>query len=202
MLNYLINPCYASAVLTLVIGLIVHYLSQYYAAIKNYPPVFRNYKKHWNLELIKLYKIYGPVFTIWIGPWPFVIVCDLDIAKEAFSKVDFSGRPPNDKHTEIAFADYGKTWEALRKVGHSAVRKYAKSAEVSHLVNETVAEVLDAIKDREGIDKPFPAEPYSFNLFANIHMSAIFSQKYKIDQAEMEKFNYCFVGFITDLGNL
>ncbi|CAG2175571.1 unnamed protein product, partial [Oppiella nova] len=139
--------------------------------------VFRNYKKHWNLELIKLYKIYGPVFTIWIGPWPFVIVCDLDIAKEAFSKVDFSGRPPNDKHTEIAFADYGKTWEALRKVGHSAVRKYAKSVEVSHLVNETVAEVLDAIKDREGIDKPFPAEPYSFHLFANIHMSAVFSQK-------------------------
>ncbi|CAG2173652.1 unnamed protein product [Oppiella nova] len=55
--------------------------------------VFRNFTKHWNLELIKLTKVYGPVFTLWIGPLPFVFICDLDNCREAFNKSEFTGRP-------------------------------------------------------------------------------------------------------------
>ncbi|CAG2172688.1 unnamed protein product, partial [Oppiella nova] len=195
---------------TLLIGFIIHYLSQYIWAIKKYPPgpkplpilgnilLFRNYKKHWNHKLI-----------IWVGPWPCVIVCDLDIAKEAFSKVEFSGRPPselgdiftNDKHSEIAFADYGKTWEALRKVGHSAIRKFSKTSEMSQLVNDNVSEMLDLIKDREGIDKPFHAEPYLYNLVSNIHLAAMYSNKVKLSEAEMEKFKFVSYAFSSDLGD-
>ncbi|CAG2123052.1 unnamed protein product, partial [Medioppia subpectinata] len=34
--------------------------------------VFRNYKKHFAVEIIKVSKVYGPVFTLWIGPIPFI----------------------------------------------------------------------------------------------------------------------------------
>ena len=55
--------------------------------------MFRNFTKHWNQELIKLTKVYGPVFTLWIGPLPFVFICDLDNCREAFNKIEFTGRP-------------------------------------------------------------------------------------------------------------
>ncbi|CAG2108197.1 unnamed protein product [Medioppia subpectinata] len=171
--------------------------------------VFRNYKGHWNLELIKLYKIYSPVFTIWFGPWPFVIICDLDLAKEAFSKVDFSGRPPsefgsifsNDKFAEIAFSDYGKTWETLRKVGHRAVSKYAKSNELPCCVDECVSELLTLIKEREGANTAFNTKDYILGLFCNIHVAIASGQKLKLDQGQMLKFKYCLDGFQTDLEN-
>ena len=46
-------------------------------------------------EFFNLAKIYGPIYTFWLGPHPFVVISDLDIAKEAFldKKNDIAGRP-------------------------------------------------------------------------------------------------------------
>ena len=43
-----------------------------------------------------LSKIYGPIFTFWIGSEPMIIITDLEIAKEAFleKKNEIAGRPP------------------------------------------------------------------------------------------------------------
>ena len=38
-------------------------------------------------------KKYGDVFTFWVGNWPIVLIFDLNLAKEAFNKIEFSGRP-------------------------------------------------------------------------------------------------------------
>jgi hypothetical protein len=58
------------------------------------------------------------------------MITDIDIAREAFRKNDFAGRPDNiqsdlilsEDHTDVVIADYGHTWEALRRVSHSAVQ--------------------------------------------------------------------------------
>jgi Cytochrome P450 len=38
-------------------------------------------------------KKYGDVFTFWIGNWPIVFIFDLNLAKEAFNKAVYCGRP-------------------------------------------------------------------------------------------------------------
>ena len=35
-------------------------------------------------EFSNLAKIHGPIYTFWLGPHPFIVITDLDIAKEAF----------------------------------------------------------------------------------------------------------------------
>ncbi|CAG2118402.1 unnamed protein product [Medioppia subpectinata] len=72
---------------------------------------------------------YGPVFTFWFGGVPRIIIADTDMAREAYRKNDFAGRPwsylgsqlSNDDFKDVLFTDYGHTWEALRRVAHSAV---------------------------------------------------------------------------------
>ena len=42
--------------------------------------------------------------------------------------------------TDVAFADYGPTWESLRRVSHGAVIKYARDEKLALLVNDVVGE--------------------------------------------------------------
>ena len=46
-------------------------------------------------EFLNLAKIHGPVYTFWMRDEPFVVISDLEIAKEAFvvKKNEISGRP-------------------------------------------------------------------------------------------------------------
>ncbi len=55
--------------------------------------VFRGTKRHTSIELIELSKKYGPVFTFWMGPIPFIMIFDRDIARETFRRNEFAGRP-------------------------------------------------------------------------------------------------------------
>ena len=41
-------------------------------------------------------------------------------------------------NSDVIFADYGPQWESLRRVAHSAVRKYSNSYKLSDLVNDVV----------------------------------------------------------------
>src|SRR5688572_30781492 len=54
--------------------------------------VFRNYKKQWSFKIMELSEKYGPIITVWIGPKPFVFICDVKY-KDAFNKSELSGRP-------------------------------------------------------------------------------------------------------------
>ncbi|CAG2113217.1 unnamed protein product, partial [Medioppia subpectinata] len=191
-----------------IIGLVVYYIARFYAKRYNYPPgpiplplignvlMFRNYTTHWNEEILKLSKIYGPVFTLWIGPLPFVFICDLDLGREAFNKIEFTGRPAsqlgsifsNEQHRAVVFDDYGHSWESLRRISHTTIRKYAKTKALSEVVAENVSEIIDKIVATEGIGKPFRPKLYVYNIF-------------DIEQPELKKFKYITSDFQTDLGN-
>ncbi|CAG2121132.1 unnamed protein product, partial [Medioppia subpectinata] len=131
-------------------------------------------------------KIYGPVFTLWIGPLPFVFICDLDMARESFNKIDFTGRPfsqfgsiyCNEKHKDVIYDDYSKCWESLRRVSHTAIQKYAKTTALSEVVDENVCQIVRRIiADNEGMCRPFSSHDYVYNVFANILASIVFSEK-------------------------
>lgn len=88
-------------------------------------------------RLVDLEKKYGKIFTTWLGNTPIVIMCDIDVIREAFNEKrnDFMGRQQdtsmkditgifNDygKGSDIITADFGPAWHSLRLVAHSAVR--------------------------------------------------------------------------------
>ena len=53
-------------------------------------------KKNSFQEFIDLSKVYGPLYTFWMGPKPMVMIHDLKIGKEAFldKKNEIAGRNP------------------------------------------------------------------------------------------------------------
>ncbi|CAG2101209.1 unnamed protein product [Medioppia subpectinata] len=94
-------------------------------------PIVRIFYKHLTEETSKLSKVYGPVFTLWIGPLPFVFICDLDMAREMFNNPHFNGRP--DTHYKKLFnkgqyvqgivnADYGPCFISSRKIAMTTIR--------------------------------------------------------------------------------
>ena len=77
----------------------------------------------------------------------------------------------NGDGTDIAFSDFSPGWEVLRKMGHSAIRKFAISERLPVLISDNVDEVIaKLIKEEKG--KPFDPKIYS-KLLINQTMSSI-----------------------------
>ena len=74
-------------------------------------------------------------------------------------------------------ADYGPTWESLRRVAHAAVRKYAVDEKLALLVNDVVGETVETIKKNEGINKPFCPNNYLHLTLYNILASSAFGTR-------------------------
>ncbi|CAG2174806.1 unnamed protein product [Oppiella nova] len=108
----------------------------------------------------------------------------------------------NERYSDIIFNDYGHTWESLRRVSHTAMRKYAKSDDLSKVVDEVVRETVDLIKNKHGLNKPFAPKLLVYNMVANIVGTIVFSQKFDIEQDELIKFKYCFTDFQSDLDEM
>ena len=108
--------------ITLLIGYVVYKLAKFYVKVFSLPPgpiplpflgnilgefynekiifiglvlfiEFRGTKEHWSLELEKIAQKYGSVFTFWLGNRYVVVINDIDIARNAFNKNAFTGRP-------------------------------------------------------------------------------------------------------------
>ena len=82
-----------------------------------------------------------------------------------------------DGATDIIFADYGPTWESLRRVAHAAVRKYAVDEKLALLVNDVVCETIDTIKKKEGINNPFDPTDYLYLIICRILASTAFGRR-------------------------
>ena len=96
-----------SWIYSIIIGGITFYIVKFYYKVKQYPngplplPLVGNLlkmmrtKQNIFFEFMNLSKIHGPIYTFWLGPQPFVVMTDLEIAKEAFveKKSEIAGRP-------------------------------------------------------------------------------------------------------------
>ncbi|KAI4674448.1 uncharacterized protein J4E88_008182 [Alternaria novae-zelandiae] len=85
--------------------------------------------KPW-IEFQRWSKIYGPIFTIWIGRKPTIVISDPDIAVELMEKrsTKYSSRPRMVVMGEILWDNasilvqpYGKEWSVRRKLLHQAM---------------------------------------------------------------------------------
>ena len=98
--------------------------------IGNVPQIMGNMP---HVAMTKLAKTYGKIFTLDVPGQRCVVINSADIAREALvsKKDDFSGRPhlyvmqaTTRGGKDIIFGDFSATLVLLRKVTHSALRKY------------------------------------------------------------------------------
>jgi cytochrome P450 len=134
------------------------------------------------------------IFTFWLGPQPNIIITNPDLCLEVLKRHQFAGRPvfPGIQETflekdsiDVAFADFGKEWESLRKVAHSAVRKYAVTDKFAHLVSDVVDEVVDNIMNKESIGKEVDLKQYFDVAIFTILWSASYGKKVNFDDPEL-----------------
>ncbi|XP_046575260.1 cytochrome P450 1A5-like [Haliotis rubra] len=140
--------------------------------------------------LIQLEKKYGPVITLNLGPIRTVFLNNLEVVQEAFvgKSVDFAGRPQTfsglaftEGGKDIAFTDYGPTWQLHRKLALRALKHYMKGERFQ----DTITEVMEAVTVEMG------TETGSFDIYSYINLAIFniiskicFNEKFSSDNEE------------------
>ncbi|XP_054167351.1 cytochrome P450 2C31-like [Oppia nitens] len=209
---------YSDILISIILFYIVYKVAKFYQRYYSLPPgpfpipilgnilSFKS-KLHWIEVYRQLSQKYGSVFTLHMYNTPIVVITDADIAREAFNKNEFSGRPESyfgslfktDKYTDIGFADYGQTWEALRRVSHAAVQKYSTNDHLLDVIVDSVDNTLKTMLEKEGPDKPIKPFDYIYLMFLNILANSTFGENYSITDSEFNYFKYVLLDFDKEI---
>ena len=130
---------------------------------------------------------FGTIFRMFHGTQIVIVITDPHLALKTMKKHTMAGRPKmpftdilfRKGSIDIVFGDFNKEWEALRKVGHSAARKYA----VSPMLSEIVSDVVDLIVNKVD-DQPFSCAKYMPFMMTMILSRAAFGKNYELDDPE------------------
>lgn len=146
-------------------------------------------------HVLEWIKVYGPVFTYWLGNTPMVVLGDHETIVEAYSnkKNEFAGRPtflfseilrisPNS--FDVAQSDWSIQWEVLRRTAHSAARKFAVSPMLPNLETTVVDDTVAKMKEREG-GSAFDPDEYIYLMVFSILASIAAGKSYSVDDEEL-----------------
>lgn len=212
LIEYLVSNPFV-AVLTLSVGWLLLSIFSFYSNVRSLPrgplplPLLGNIlafankgDRMPNQIITDFRKQHGPVFTFWAGTIPQVIVADSKIAKEALMRADFAARPKIGAMHEIfwgkdasslVFSEFSREWEVLRKVSHSAVRKFAVSEKLPLIMDKKVRTVLREIERQNG-EKPFNPAPYTEFLLISLFGTTTYSREFEMSDPDFESLHYAF----------
>ncbi|XP_063148689.1 cytochrome P450 2C5-like isoform X1 [Candoia aspera] len=144
---------------------------------KNILPLYKSYSK--------LAKKYGPVFTVWMGPKPLVVLCGYEVVKDALvhHAEEFGGRPdiPFDVRVTKGQGILSKNetkWRELRRFTLSTLRNFGmgKTA-MSKRVQEEALCLGEEIATTQG--QPFNPKGIIMNATSNVICSVIFGNRFE-----------------------
>lgn len=155
-------------------------------------------KIHLNLNTLK--DIYGPVYSIFLGRMPVVVISGISAAREALvdNRDTFAGRPYPDqlpygcqvvgcRGKNVGFGDFTPVWKLQRKIAESALRSFSGQAMEDHVTQE-VSKLLARLGTRVGQ----PLDPGAeFDLAVlNIICSLLFGVHYDECDEEFKRIVY------------
>ncbi|GCC33982.1 hypothetical protein chiPu_0012455 [Chiloscyllium punctatum] len=138
-------------------------------------------------SLIKLSKQYGPVFTLWFGGTPVVVLCGFETLKEGLIErgYDFSGRyllPILKKISDgygIAFSN-GERWKQLRRFSLSTLKNFGMGKRsIEERIQEEAQCLVTAIRNKQEL--PFNPDFLLRCTVSNIICSIVFGDRFEYE---------------------
>uniref|UniRef100_A0A8D0L500 Cytochrome P450 2U1 n=1 Tax=Sphenodon punctatus TaxID=8508 RepID=A0A8D0L500_SPHPU len=146
-----------------------------------------------HLLLTSLAKIYGSIFSLFVGSRPIIVLSDFETVREALvnqSEV-FSDRPSVPivaiitQKKGVVFAPYGPIWRQQRKFSHSTLRHFGLG---KHSLEPKIIEELKFVKEemlKHG-NEPFSPFPVISNAVSNVICSMAFGRRFDYDNVEFK----------------
>ncbi|KFO12164.1 Cytochrome P450 2C20, partial [Balearica regulorum gibbericeps] len=143
---------------------------------KDVLPLYRTYEK--------LCRTYGPIFTIWLGLKPVVVLCGYEVVKDALlgHSEEFGGRPEIPLVVQLS-KDYGfisnneKKWRELRRFTLSTLRDFGMGKNsMSQRVQKEAQHLVELLTKLEG--NAFEAITMFRHAVANVICSVVFGSRY------------------------
>ncbi|CAM5097376.1 unnamed protein product [Natator depressus] len=141
----------------------------------------------------KLRKKYGPVFTIWLGPKPAVVLCGYEAVRDAFvgHAEEFGGRAAIAIHERVTDG-YGlitgseKKWRELRRFTIATLRDFGMGKKtMAQRVQEEAQYLVEAVADMEG--EAFDPMSRIRHAVSNVVCAVVFGSRFSYeDKAFLE----------------
>uniref|UniRef100_A0A8C6YG08 Uncharacterized protein n=1 Tax=Naja naja TaxID=35670 RepID=A0A8C6YG08_NAJNA len=162
---------------------------------KDVLPLFTNYTK-------VRHKRYGPVFTIWLGTKPVVVICGTEAVKDALitHNEEFGGRPPVPILDEVTkgfglISEHEK-WKMVRRFTISTLRNFGMGKKpMSERISEETHCLVEKIASFEG--QPFDIIPTIRATVSNVICSVIFGNRFSYDDKKFTELLGILEAFVT-----
>nr|XP_013816335.1 PREDICTED: cytochrome P450 2C5-like isoform X1 [Apteryx mantelli mantelli] len=145
----------------------------------------------WQKDVLPLYKSheklkekYGPVFTVWLGLKPAVVLCGYEVVKDALlgHSEEFGGRPEIPLQVQVS-KDYGfvstneKKWRELRRFTLSTLRDFGMGKNtMSQRVQQEAQHLVELLASFKG--EAFEPMISFRHAVANVICSVVFGSRY------------------------
>uniref|UniRef100_A0A803J6P7 Cytochrome P450 family 2 subfamily A member 6 gene 8 [provisional] n=1 Tax=Xenopus tropicalis TaxID=8364 RepID=A0A803J6P7_XENTR len=155
-------------------------------------------------SLLELGKKYGPVYTLYFGPSPVIILCDYQSIKEALNDQaeEFSGRGKIPSWDQF-FQGYGESfsngdeWKQLRRFSLTTLRNFGMGKRgIEERIQEEAQFLVAEIKSYKG--KPFDPTKILVQCVSNVICSVVFGQRYEYSNKDFHKLLYMFQAVFED----
>nr|XP_016853931.1 PREDICTED: cytochrome P450 2G1-like [Anolis carolinensis] len=158
-------------------------------------------------SLLKLNEKYGPVFTVYFGSRPVLVLCGHQAVKEALidKAEEFSGRVcmpsmvPTFQGYGVGFAN-GERWKELRRFSLAVLRSFGMGKKsIEQRLQEEAQFLLEEFRKTK--EKPFEPTILLSHTFTNIICSIVVGNRFDYEDKEFQAFLVMVNEFFWEMSN-